>query len=106
MNEATVKSRGYASISTPDAKYRMWVPRPTRSGRITCNCGFSLSRGLPFVDAISELKYVTVDEVKRIDKDFGTMVLQCNEKPGDCMERLLEDLPELMERYLVNQPGA
>lgn len=101
MND--VKTRGFASISTPDGRFRIWVPRPTNSGRMTCNVGFPLKEHLDFVDAIDGLEYLQVDEVRQIDKDLSTMVLWCKQSPTACMERLLEDLPELMEQYLVNR---
>ena len=48
-------NKGFSSISTPDGKFRMWIPRPTVSGRVICNCGFALKSHLPFVDAIDAL---------------------------------------------------
>lgn len=99
----TVQSnRGYASISTPDGKFRIWLNRPTASGKIICSCGFALKGKLPFVDAIDTLSYVQVDEVRQIDQDYSTFILYCVQSPNGVFERLIEDIPELMERYLTN----
>ena len=89
-------NRGYASISTPDGKFRIWLNRPT-----ICSCGFALKRKLPFVDTISALGYVQADEVRQIDQDYSTLILYCVQSPDGVFERLIEDIPELMEQYLV-----
>lgn len=94
--------RGYASISTPDGKFRIWVPRPTSAGRMNCTCGFALKKHLPFVDAMDALDYIQVEEVRQIDEDFSYMVISCLEKPHECMLKLIDDFPSLMEQYLVN----
>ena len=93
--------RGYASISTNDGRYRIWIPRPNGAGVMHCNCGFGLRSHLPFVDAIDQLDYVTVAAVNQLDQDFSTIVLQCLERPyAVCVERLMEDIPNLMEEHL------
>lgn len=94
-------NRGYASISTPDGKFRMWVNRPTASGCIVCSCGFSLKQKLSFADAITALGYVRVDEVREIDQDYSTLILCCVHSSNGVFEQLIEDIPELMEQYLV-----
>lgn len=93
--------RGYASISTPDGKFRMWLNKPTASGKIICSCGFSLKQKLPFVDAINTLGYVQADKVRLIDEDYSTLILICVQSSDGVFERLIEDIPELMEQYLV-----
>lgn len=93
--------RGYVAISTPDGKFRMWLNKPTASGKIICSCGFSLKQKLPFVDAISTLGYVQADEVRLIDEDYSTLILICVQSSDGVLERLIEDIPELMEQYLV-----
>lgn len=103
MKTTEINDRGFASISTPDGRFRMWVPRPTAGGKITCSCGFALGEYLPFTDAVDALAYVRVEEIRHIDEGFGYMVIGCVEEPRECMERLLEDFPELMERYLVKE---
>lgn len=95
-------NRGQASISTPDGQFRIWVSRPTNAGRMICTCGFALKEHLPLVDAIDALDYLQVDEVRQIDEDLSNLIIYCKEKPTECMERLVEVLPELMEQYLVN----
>lgn len=96
--------RGYASISTPDGKFRMWIPRPTSAGTAMCSCSFPLKNHLSFVDAIDKLDYLRVDEVREIDQDFSYLVISCLDRPGECLMRMVEDLPELMDKYLVKHP--
>lgn len=98
----TTETRGYASISTPEGKYRMWISRPTKSGRMTCNCGFALANKMPFVDGIESLGYVSVEEVRQIDSDFSYLILRCVDTSSECMLCLIEDIPALMEKYLTN----
>ena len=93
-------TRGYDSISTNDGRYRLWIPRPTAAGTMHCTCGFGLRSHLPFVDAIDRLDYVHVEEVKQLDQDFSTIVLQCDTDHSGCLARLMEDIPNLMEEYL------
>lgn len=95
-------NRGYASISTPDGRFRMWLNRPTASGKIICSCGFALKQKLPFVDAINKLGYVQADEVREIDMDYSTLILCCVQSPNGVFERLIEDIPELMDQYLIS----
>lgn len=99
MNDLSTH-RGYASISTPDGKYRVWIPRPTSAGRVVCSCGFALKSHLPFVDAIDALDYLQVDEVRQIDQDLSNLIISCLDKPHECMLRMVEDIPKLMEEYL------
>ena len=102
MNQKTIHThqRGFASISTPDGRYRLWIPRPTPSGTMYCNCGFGLRSHLPFVDAIDRLDYVHVEEVRQMDQDFSCIVIQCEGEHKGCLERLLEDIPNIMEEHL------
>lgn len=93
-------TRGYASISTNDGRYRIWIPRPNAAGTMLCNCGFGLRSHLPFVDAIDRLDYVHVEAVRQLDEDFSTIVLQCDGDHRGCLERLMEDIPRLMEEHL------
>lgn len=54
-----------------------------------------------FVDAVDRLGYVRVDEATRIDGDLSALTLRCLVRPyARCMERLLEDIPLLMEEHL------
>lgn len=91
----------FSSISTPDGKFRMWIPRPTASGRVICNCGFALKSHLSFVDAIDALDYLQVDEVRQIDQDLSSLTISLLDAPHECMLKMIEDIPELMEQYLV-----
>ncbi|MDO3390031.1 hypothetical protein Q3C19_06030 [Bacteroides sp. ET489] len=94
--------KGFASVSTPDGRYRIWMPRPTSSGRLVCSCSFALKKRLPLVDAIDALPYIQVEEIRDIDEDYSTFIITCKETPYHaCMERLIEDLPKLMEEHLT-----
>ena len=94
-------SRGFVTVSTSDGKYRIWMPRPTRSGKMRCSCSFGLQHRLPLIDAIDALPYIRMEEVSEIDEDYSTFVLTCQAQPySECMERLMDDLPELMEEHL------
>lgn len=95
-------NKGFSSISTPDGQFRMWIPRPTASGRVICNCGFALKSHLPFVDAVDALDYLQVDEVRQIDQDFSILAISFLNASHECMLKMIEDIPELMEQYLVN----
>ena len=41
------------------------------------------------------------DEVRLIDEDYSTLILTCVQSSDGVFERLIEDIPELMEQYLV-----
>ena len=89
----------FTIISSPDNKFKIWVQRPTYIGRVVCTCGFSLNDRIPFVDAIDKLSYVLVEETGTIDEDMAYIVLRVEHSKS--VVRLIEDLPELMEQYLV-----
>lgn len=94
--------KGFASVSTPDGRYRIWMPRPTSSGRLVCSCSFALKKRLLLVDAIDALPYIQVEEIRDIDEDYSMFIITCKETPYHiCMERLIEDLPRLMEEHLT-----
>ena len=95
-----INPRGYANISTNDGRFRIWIPRPNGAGVMHCNCGFGLRSHLPCVDAIDRLDYVHVEAVKQLDEDFSTIILQCDGEHKGCLERLMEDIPTLMEEHL------
>lgn len=96
-----MSNRNFSSISTPDGKFRMWIPRLSASGKVACSCSFALKSHLPFVDAIDALDYLQVDEVIQIDQDLSYLVISCLEAPHECIMKMIEDIPELMEQYLV-----
>lgn len=102
--ERTTNLRNYASISTPEGMYHIWLSRPTKNGEIICSCGFSLQHKMPFVDAISNLGYVFADEVQIIDQDYSVIILKCVQATEGVYEKLMDDIPELMEKYLVKHP--
>mgnify|MGYP001778394204 CR=1 FL=1 len=93
--------RGFATVSTPDGNFRIWLPRPTKSGTMRCSCSFALKQKLPMVDAIDALPYIQIEEVNEIDEDYSTFVLTCLHKPySECLERLMDDLPDIMNKHL------
>jgi hypothetical protein len=94
--------RSFATVSTTDGKYRIWLPRPTKSGIMKCSCSFGLQHRLSLVDAIDALPYIRIEAVNEIDEDYSTFVLTCLKLPySECMERFMDDLPELMNQYLI-----
>ena len=95
-----LKLQPFTVISSPDDKFKIWVQRPMYDGRIVCTCGFSLKGRMAFVDAIDKLSYISVEETNNIDEDMSYIMLriECNKNAL----RLIEDLPELMEQYLIN----
>ena len=102
MKETTTERqpRGFATISTPDGRDRIWLPRPTASGQIYATCSFALSGRMPLVDSIDTLGYVRVERATTYDNDYSSLHLVCLTNPQDCMERLMEDLPKVMEEWL------
>lgn len=54
------------------------------------------------MDAIDALPYIQVEEIRDIDEDYSTFIITCKETPYHaCMERMIEDLPKLMEEHLT-----
>lgn len=100
METNDLQSRGFATISTSDGRLRIWVQRPTPEGSIHLSCNFALAGHYDFVDAVDKLDYVTVYSALTYDNDYSSMVINCGQAPEGCLERLLEDLPELMEERL------
>lgn len=89
-----------ATISTPDGRRRLWLPRPMATGRIHAACNFALAGHMDFVDSIDTLGYVRVEGAETYDEDYSSLTLSCLQAPEGCLERLMEDLPELMEEWL------
>lgn len=102
MKETTTERhpRGFATISTPDGRDRIWLPRPTASGQIYATCSFALSGRMPLVDSIDTLGYVRVERATTYDNDYSSLHLACLTNPQDCLEQLMEDLPKVMEEWL------
>lgn len=103
MTRIIYKNRVYARITTPNGKHHVWIRRPER-GQIVCCFSFSLSGQMPFVDAVDKLEYVEVQEVKNIDPDLSYLYLECiGNSYRKANEALLEDLPNIMERYNIGE---
>lgn len=95
-----LKERGFATISTPDGRHRIWLHRPTPEGSIYASCNFALAGHYDFVDAVNTLGYVSVYNALTYDNYYSSLKLTCLLEPEGCLERLMEDLPEKMEKYL------
>lgn len=95
-----LKLQPFTVISSPDDKFKIWVQRPMYNGRIACTCGFSLNGRMAFIDAIDKLSYISVEETNNIDEDMSHIILRIESNKNT--PRLIEDLPELMEQYLIN----
>lgn len=93
------KLQPFTIISSPGDKFKIWIQRPIL-GRIVCTCGFSLKGRMPFVDALDKLGYVTVEETNNIDEDMSHIILRA--EYNKYAVRLIEDMPELIEQYLIN----
>ena len=100
METTERQSRGFATISTPDGRHRIWLPRPTEAGRIFASCSFALAGHMDFVDGIDRLGYVRVERAETSDDNYSRLDLSCQDGPALCLERLMEDLPRLMEKHL------
>ncbi len=101
MKNLDFNNKGYEPVSTKDGRWRMFVPTPRPNGCMMCNCMFSLANRLPMVDAIDTLGYITVSEVCQIDSEYSVLGLRCHTLSNEeCMRRLIEELPKIMEDYL------
>lgn len=89
----------FTIISSPDDKFKVWIQRPM-CGKTVCTCGFSLKGRMAFVDAIDKLPYISVEESNSIDEYMSHIILRVEDNKNAV--RLIEDLPELMEQYLIN----
>lgn len=58
---------------------------------------------MAFVDSIDALDYIRVDRVITYDEDISALQLTLLQDPKDCLERLMEDLPKLMEEHLATK---
>lgn len=95
-----LQQRGFAVISSPDGRHQMRLSLPQPDGAIFSSCNFALAGHYAFVDAVDTLGYVSVYSALTYDEDYSSMIMSCLMNPGECMERLMEDLPELMEEWL------
>lgn len=92
--------RGFAIITTPDEENRVWIHRPINN-TITVCCSFSLEGRMEFIDAINNSEcMVEVQEVHTFDEDYSSFIMQCKDNPEKCAERLLEAIPELMDKHV------
>lgn len=96
----TKQPRDFAVISSPDGRHQMRLSRPQPDGAIFSSCNFALAGHYDFVDAVDTLGYVSVYSALTYDEDYSSMIMSCLMNPGECMERLLVDLPKVMEEWL------
>ena len=100
METNNQRTRDFAVISSPDGRHQMRLSRPLPDGRIFATCSFALAGHWDFVDSIDTLGYVCVNGASTYDTDYSSMQMTCIMEPGECMERLMVDLPKVMEEWL------
>ena len=100
MKTTERQQRGFAVISSPDGRHQMRLSRPLPDGRIFATCSFAVAGHWDFVDSIDTLGYVCVNGASTYDTDYSSMQMTCIMEPGECMERLMVDLPKVMEEWL------
>ena len=55
---------------------------------------------MKFVDALDKLAYVTVDQATTFNDSYSRLVMVHTGEGKSCLEKLMEDLPAIMEEYL------
>ena len=100
MKTTERQQRGFAVISSPDGRHQMRLSRPLPDGRFFATCSFAVAGHWDFVDSIDTLGYVCVNGASTYDTDYSSMQMTCIMEPGECMERLMVDLPKVMEEWL------
>ena len=94
------KSKRSATITAPDGKkFHPYLPI-SRGGIAYLSCSFGLDSRMNFVDGVDALEYVTVNQVTTYDEDYAVLRLQYDSDHKGCLERLMEDIPPLMEAHL------
>lgn len=96
----TKKLLPFTVITSPDDIFKIWIQQPNYTGRIVCTCGFSLQKRMSFVDAINQLGYISVESVSIVDENMSHLELRMDK--NGYLHRLIEDLPELMDKYLIS----
>ncbi|HIY89444.1 MAG TPA: hypothetical protein H9824_12200 [Candidatus Bacteroides pullicola] len=88
-------------VSAPGRPDVILINRPhRRHGVIWLSCSFSLGNRMGMVDSIDTLGYVRVNRVSKCEYGGAWIEVSCLLGPMECMERLMVDLPELMEEWL------
>ena len=94
------KERNHIFVSAPGSSDVILIYRPNKKGDLLLSCSFRLNKRMGMVDSIDTLGYVRVDRVNHIE-EAGTMIeVSCLMDPMECMERLMVDLPKVMEEWL------
>ncbi len=95
--ETTAVLRPYVKITTPDGKHFVWIKRPDREHRACLISNFGMNTA--FADAIDKLSYLTVEQISRIDTvDMCTIIFRVEGKTVECMNRLIEDIPDILDK--------
>lgn len=64
-------------------------------GRTYFTCDFDLNTG--FADKLDGLEYITVESISRLMDGMCIIVARFNRDTTECLNRLIEDLPEIMD---------
>ena len=92
---------GYISIFMPDESGAIALHYSKEEKCIKAFCSFPLSGNMGLVDSVDTLGYVRVESAETIEGvNAGRLKLACLKKPAECLERLMEDLPKVMEEWL------
>lgn len=94
------KSKRSATITAPDGKNFIRIFLYPAEGIAYLSCSFGLDSRMNFVDGVDALEYVTVNQVTTYDEDYAVLRLQYDSDHKGCLERLMEDIPTLMEAHL------
>ena len=85
----------YIKIESPDDKYFVWINREDIDGK-----SYMVSNVNPmaaFADAIDRLEYVSVNRTYRMDEEMFSVLFEMEGSVKECLNRLVEDVPEIME---------
>lgn len=91
-------NKPFTVISSEDNRFKFWIPKPNKTGRLYCTMSFNAMKYLPFIDALNNLPYVTVSEVKAVDDDLSNVDITLTEEHS--LSRFIEDVSELIYSYV------
>lgn len=92
------KKKPFVTIQDRSNNEMFWVPRPTANGNMTCTAGFNVMKYLPFVDAVNNLKYASVNNISAVDNEMSIVLIQLTE--DNCFSKFIEDIPELIFQHV------
>lgn len=94
----TNSNKPFTVISSEDNRFKFWVPKPDQEGRLYCTMSFNAMKYLPFIDALNNLPYVTVNNVNAIDDDLSNADISLTGEHS--LSQFIEDVPELIYSYV------